>query len=109
MKAQFSGNAALIVMLIPYPPHLILSVFSARALFRLLEWRYHRVPWPHTSAPSSQLLTHILKRINEASGIYQMFSILGDVIILRFAVIFSCLCCNFRDFVLENNVLCYRL
>ncbi|XP_052772116.1 FAD-dependent oxidoreductase domain-containing protein 2-like [Mya arenaria] len=56
--------------------------YSARALHRLLEWRYHGNAWPSTTVPHQQLLTHILKRINEASGIYQMFSVLGDVIIL---------------------------
>lgn len=56
--------------------------YTARALHHLLEWRYHQVPWPAVTGPTTQLLTHIVKRINEASGIYQMFGILGDVIIL---------------------------
>ncbi|WAQ97570.1 FXRD2-like protein [Mya arenaria] len=46
--------------------------YSARALHRLLEWRYHGNAWPSTTVPHQQLLTHILKRINEASGIYQI-------------------------------------
>lgn len=57
--------------------------YTGRALFRLLEWRYHSVPWPSVTAPTTQLLTHILRRINEASGPYQMFSVLGDVVILK--------------------------
>ena len=60
-----------------------LFIFSGRALFRLLEWRYHSVPWPSVTAPTSQLLTHIVRRINEASGSYQMFSVLADVVILN--------------------------
>lgn len=57
--------------------------YTARALFHLLDWRYHSVPWPSITAPNSQLMDYILKRINEGSGIYQMFSMLGDVIILN--------------------------
>ena len=58
-------------------------ISSARSLSRMLEWRYHGVAWPYTNGPVSQLLTHILKRINEASGPYQMFSVLADVVILK--------------------------
>ncbi|OWF55933.1 FAD-dependent oxidoreductase domain-containing protein 2-like [Mizuhopecten yessoensis] len=57
--------------------------YTARALHHLMEWRYHQVPWPSTTGPITQLLTHIIKRINEASGTYQMFGILGDIIILK--------------------------
>lgn len=57
--------------------------FLARALHNLLEWRYHQVPWPFIMAPVTQMESTILKRLNEASGTYQMFGILGDVIILK--------------------------
>lgn len=57
--------------------------YTARALFRLLEWRYQHVAWPSVTAPTSELLTHILRRLNEASGTYQMFSVLGDIVILH--------------------------
>ncbi|KAK7087884.1 FAD-dependent oxidoreductase domain-containing protein 2-like [Littorina saxatilis] len=53
--------------------------YTARALASLLEWRYEGVPWPSKTVPVTQLLTHVLKRFNEASGIYQMFQVLGDV------------------------------
>ncbi|KAL4240447.1 FAD-dependent oxidoreductase domain-containing protein 2 [Mactra antiquata] len=56
--------------------------YTAQALSRLLEWRYHGNKWPSITAPISQLLTHIIRRINEASGSYQMFSVLADVVIL---------------------------
>jgi len=56
---------------------------AARALHRLLEWKQHGVRWPARSGLKTDLLTTIIKRINEASGIYQMFSVLGDVILLR--------------------------
>ncbi|CAG5131919.1 unnamed protein product, partial [Candidula unifasciata] len=56
--------------------------YTARALHRLLEWRYEGVVWPSVTFPRSQLINIILKRINEASGIYQMFQCLGDVAVL---------------------------
>ncbi|XP_031575039.1 FAD-dependent oxidoreductase domain-containing protein 2-like [Actinia tenebrosa] len=57
--------------------------YTARALHRILEWKNHRVTWPHVKVPITDLLGVIMKRINEASGIYQMFGILGEVIIFR--------------------------
>ncbi|KAK3596169.1 hypothetical protein CHS0354_020627 [Potamilus streckersoni] len=57
--------------------------YTGRALHRLLEWRYHQVPWPITTQPVTNLLAAILKRLNEASGIYQMFSSLADVVIFK--------------------------
>ncbi|XP_070580581.1 FAD-dependent oxidoreductase domain-containing protein 2-like [Ptychodera flava] len=57
--------------------------YTTRALHRLLEQRNHRVPWPSVTQSITHLLDHIIKRINEASGIYQMFGVLGDVIILN--------------------------
>lgn len=57
--------------------------YTARALSRLLENRYHQVPWPSTTVPLNELMNMILKRINEASGTYQMFDILSDVMILH--------------------------
>ncbi|XP_005100558.2 FAD-dependent oxidoreductase domain-containing protein 2 [Aplysia californica] len=53
--------------------------YTARALHRLLEWRYEGVRWPSFTVPRSQLLNVIVKRVNEASGTYQMFQVLGDV------------------------------
>ncbi|XP_038065609.1 FAD-dependent oxidoreductase domain-containing protein 2-like [Patiria miniata] len=57
--------------------------YTARALFRILEVRYQSVPWPSVRLPITELVNHIIKRINEASGTYQMFSVLADVIILH--------------------------
>jgi hypothetical protein len=57
--------------------------YTSRALHRMLEWKNHGVAWPAKSGPTEDLLTTILKRINEASGIYQMFGMLGDVVLLR--------------------------
>lgn len=57
--------------------------YTARALFRLLEWRNHAVTWPHITVPVTELLNVIVKRINEASGIYQMFGVLGEIMVFR--------------------------
>ncbi|PIK47442.1 putative FAD-dependent oxidoreductase domain-containing protein 2 [Apostichopus japonicus] len=57
--------------------------YTARALHHILEYRNHQVPWPSVKQPITGLLDHIIKRMNEASGIYQMFVVLGDVIILH--------------------------
>ncbi|XP_057310972.1 FAD-dependent oxidoreductase domain-containing protein 2-like [Hydractinia symbiolongicarpus] len=57
--------------------------YSTRALARHLEWRNHQVPWPSVVLPNKDLMNYLLKRLNEASGIYQMLSALSDVIIFR--------------------------
>lgn len=57
--------------------------YTARAVHRLLEWRHHGVAWPSTEYPITQLTSSIIRRINEASGLYQMFSVLADIILLK--------------------------
>lgn len=57
--------------------------YTVRALHRLLEWKYHNVRWTSTAGFIADLIPAILKRINEASGIYQMFGMLCDVIVLK--------------------------
>lgn len=56
---------------------------AARAVHRVLEHRYHGNKWKSTELLTTQLMSWVLKRINEASGIYQMVGVLGDVILLR--------------------------
>ncbi|XP_048658008.1 FAD-dependent oxidoreductase domain-containing protein 2 isoform X4 [Marmota marmota marmota] len=56
---------------------------SVRAVHRLLEHRHHGVAWPSTELPITQLTNAIIRRVNEASGLYQMFSVLADVILLK--------------------------
>ncbi|CAG0881718.1 unnamed protein product [Cyprideis torosa] len=55
---------------------------SARALHRILEYRYHGNPWPSKTYPLTELLGVATRRVNEAAGLYQMYSFLGDVYIL---------------------------
>nr|XP_010958674.1 FAD-dependent oxidoreductase domain-containing protein 2 [Camelus bactrianus] len=57
--------------------------YTVRAVHRLLEQRHHDVPWPSTQHPITQLASAIIRRVNEASGLYQMFSVLADVVLLK--------------------------
>ncbi|KAM9391930.1 FAD-dependent oxidoreductase domain-containing protein 2 [Pholidichthys leucotaenia] len=57
--------------------------YTARAVHRVLEHRYHSNSWPSTKLLTTQLQSWILKRVGEASGPYQMFEVLGDVILLQ--------------------------
>uniref|UniRef100_A0A8C3WDV8 FAD-dependent oxidoreductase domain-containing protein 2 n=1 Tax=Catagonus wagneri TaxID=51154 RepID=A0A8C3WDV8_9CETA len=57
--------------------------YTARAVHRLLEQRHHGVAWPATEHPVTQLASAIIRRINEASGLYQMFSVLADVVLMK--------------------------
>ncbi|KAL2775663.1 FAD-dependent oxidoreductase domain-containing protein 2 isoform 2 precursor, partial [Daubentonia madagascariensis] len=57
--------------------------YTVRAVHRLLEHRHHGVTWPSTELPITQLTSSIIRRVNEASGLYQMFSVLADVVLLK--------------------------
>ncbi|CAH1246068.1 FOXRED2 [Branchiostoma lanceolatum] len=57
--------------------------YTTRALHRLLECRNHKHPWPSTTLRTTQVMNTLLKRTNEASGLYQMYNVLGDVIIVN--------------------------
>ncbi|PIO35235.1 hypothetical protein AB205_0084870 [Aquarana catesbeiana] len=56
--------------------------YTAQSVHRLTENRYHNIPWPATRYPISHLLNLLVKRMNEGSGIYQMFETLADFILL---------------------------
>ncbi|EDV20869.1 uncharacterized protein TRIADDRAFT_31061 [Trichoplax adhaerens] len=57
--------------------------YNARALHRILEWRYHKIPWPAVTFRVNALIDHVITRINQASGLYQMFDSLIDVILIQ--------------------------
>uniref|UniRef100_A0A6Q2WX33 FAD-dependent oxidoreductase domain containing 2 n=1 Tax=Esox lucius TaxID=8010 RepID=A0A6Q2WX33_ESOLU len=57
--------------------------YTVRAVHRVLEQRYHSNYWPSIKLSVSQLQSWLLRRVNEASGPYQMFGVLGDIILLR--------------------------
>ena len=54
-----------------------------RAVHRLLEQRHHSVAWPSTEHPITHLASAIIRRIHEATGLYHMFSVLADVVLLK--------------------------
>ncbi len=61
--------------------------YNTRALFRILEEKYHESEWPNQhfnvalSSGIDALVDKILSRINHASGPYQMFYALGDAVV----------------------------
>ncbi|XP_039267135.2 FAD-dependent oxidoreductase domain-containing protein 2-like [Styela clava] len=56
--------------------------YSARALHNILENRYHDVTWPAVNFQSAiEVIPHLIKRVNEASDIYQMFGVFCDIVI----------------------------
>ncbi|OWF56517.1 FAD-dependent oxidoreductase domain-containing protein 2 [Mizuhopecten yessoensis] len=57
--------------------------YTARALYNILRQKYKNKSWPSVRLPLADLATTILKRVNEASGLYQMFSILGDIVLIN--------------------------
>ncbi|XP_006156574.1 FAD-dependent oxidoreductase domain-containing protein 2 [Tupaia chinensis] len=57
--------------------------YTVRAVHRLLEYRHHGVAWPCTEHPITQLTSTIIRRVNEASGLYQMFGVLADIVLLK--------------------------
>ncbi|KAK0055991.1 FAD-dependent oxidoreductase domain-containing protein 2, partial [Biomphalaria pfeifferi] len=57
--------------------------YTGQSLQRLLEWRFENERWPSVTITFENLLVHILKRLNEGSGIYQMYGVLADVIIVH--------------------------
>jgi hypothetical protein len=57
--------------------------YNSRALHKHLEWKYNGVKWPSLTIDAVDLTDHIVKRINEASGLYQMFGVLADVALIR--------------------------
>uniref|UniRef100_A0A915L503 FAD/NAD(P)-binding domain-containing protein n=1 Tax=Romanomermis culicivorax TaxID=13658 RepID=A0A915L503_ROMCU len=56
--------------------------YSVRALHKILEYRNHGIMWPSKIRKIDQLVSSILNRANEASGLYQMFGHLCDIAIV---------------------------
>jgi thioredoxin reductase len=56
--------------------------YSARALHRILERRYHDVPWPaeKVDATADAITDAIIARVNRTSGLWQQFGVLADVV-----------------------------
>lgn len=56
--------------------------YVTRTLHRIFEYRYHQQKWPSIIVPWNSFSNYLIKRINEADGIYQMFGQLVDIILV---------------------------
>ncbi len=56
--------------------------YNVRSLQRILASRYHGQAWPSREVPVSELSDALLQRVNRSSGLWQQFSMLGDLIVL---------------------------
>jgi thioredoxin reductase len=58
--------------------------YNVRALYRILESRYHDVEWPSRAiaADPAGLADAVLARINRASVLWQQFGFLGDLVVV---------------------------
>ncbi|WP_327580682.1 NAD(P)-binding domain-containing protein [Nonomuraea sp. NBC_00507] len=58
--------------------------YGARALHRILESRYHGVPWPARILPAEPgpLAAAVIDRVNRTSALWQQFGLLADVIVI---------------------------
>jgi len=59
--------------------------YDVRALHRIFEEKYHRVPWPHQQLGDDplQLMEAVIARVNRSSALWQRFGILCDLIVVR--------------------------
>src|SRR5215470_6652668 len=57
--------------------------YCIRALHRILEGKYHAVPWPHreVEAEPAELTSIIIDRVNRTSALWQQFGMLADLIV----------------------------
>ncbi|SEG90933.1 Thioredoxin reductase [Nonomuraea solani] len=58
--------------------------YGVRALHRVLESRYHDVPWPARELPAdpAALAAAVIERVNRSSALWQQFGLLADVIVV---------------------------
>ncbi|MFD2416827.1 NAD(P)-binding domain-containing protein [Amycolatopsis pigmentata] len=58
--------------------------YGVRALHRILERRYHDVPWPahELDGTPEAIAQAIIQRVNRTSALWQMFGFLADVVFL---------------------------
>jgi thioredoxin reductase len=57
--------------------------YGIRALHRILERKYHDVPWPHRALPADPavLADAVLARVNRTSALWQQFGFLCDLVV----------------------------
>ncbi len=58
--------------------------YGVRALHRILEWKYHSVPWPYRSlsVDPQTLMEAVIARVNRTSALWQQFGVLCDLIVV---------------------------
>ncbi|MEO3745558.1 NAD(P)-binding domain-containing protein [Plantactinospora sp. B5E13] len=59
--------------------------YGVRALYRILNARYHGVAWPATAleATPEAIADAIVNRVNRSSALWQQFGVLGDAVTVR--------------------------
>jgi hypothetical protein len=59
--------------------------YGVRALHRALEQRYHGETWPHLRLPldPERLMDAVVARVNRTSALWQLFSVMGDLIVVE--------------------------
>ncbi|MEW2546768.1 NAD(P)-binding domain-containing protein [Streptomyces sp. NPDC047002] len=58
--------------------------YGVRALHRILERRYHGIPWPAGDLPAdaAAVADAVIARVNRSSALWQQFGFLGDAVLL---------------------------
>jgi hypothetical protein len=58
--------------------------YGTRALFHVLQRKYHGVSWPHRSLPADPeaMMDAIIARVNRTSALWQLFGVLCDLIVV---------------------------
>ncbi|MFI9006011.1 NAD(P)-binding domain-containing protein [Actinosynnema sp. NPDC053489] len=56
--------------------------YGVVALHRILEHRYHGVPWPSRDLAPEAVADAVVERVNRTSALWQMFGFLADVVLV---------------------------
>jgi hypothetical protein len=56
--------------------------YTVRSLFHIMQERHHGIAWPSVQLDLPGVMQHMTRRMNEASGLYQMFGSCADVVVL---------------------------
>ncbi|PSL55926.1 thioredoxin reductase [Saccharothrix carnea] len=56
--------------------------YGVRALHRILEHRYHGVPWPTRDLARDAVTDTVIERVNRTSALWQLFAFLADAVLI---------------------------
>jgi len=58
--------------------------YGIRALYHMLQRKYHGAPWPHRHLPSDpeKVMDVVIARVNRTSGLWQLFGFLCDLVVV---------------------------